>query len=149
MSHSADQPQTISPNSSRMRSRTASISGGYFSSSCGTGGGTCTPGSAVSFQALSNAYDYSCSTHNFQWKFGDGTPDSHEQNPKHTYEKPGKYRADLDVGDAPDELVAICDAEPGKLRALRERAALGALGRYAPPSPVPLLAQRGQGLADA
>lgn len=34
------------------------------------------------------------------WKFGDGTPDSTEANPKHTYEKPGKYRADLEVNDA-------------------------------------------------
>jgi PKD repeat protein len=34
------------------------------------------------------------------WKFGDGTPDSNETNPKHTYEKPGKYRADLEVSDA-------------------------------------------------
>ncbi len=36
----------------------------------------------------------------FVWKFGDGTPDSTEANPKHTYEKPGKYRADLEVKDA-------------------------------------------------
>lgn len=36
----------------------------------------------------------------FVWKFGDGTPDSTEANPKHTYQKPGKYRADLEVKDA-------------------------------------------------
>jgi PKD repeat protein len=34
------------------------------------------------------------------WKFGDGSPDSAEANPKHTYEKPGKYRADLSVTDS-------------------------------------------------
>jgi len=34
------------------------------------------------------------------WKFGDGTPDSSEANPKHTYDKAGKYRADLEVTDA-------------------------------------------------
>jgi PKD repeat protein len=39
----------------------------------------------------------------FTWKFGDGTPDSHEQNPKHTYEKAGKYRADLEVGDSVED----------------------------------------------
>lgn len=39
----------------------------------------------------------------FTWKFGDGTPDSHEQNPKHTYEKPGKYRADLEVSDSVED----------------------------------------------
>lgn len=39
----------------------------------------------------------------FTWKFGDGSPDSHEQNPKHTYEKAGKYRADLDVGDSVED----------------------------------------------
>ena len=39
----------------------------------------------------------------FTWKFGDGTADSHEQNPKHTYEKAGKYRADLDVGDSVED----------------------------------------------
>jgi PKD repeat protein len=36
----------------------------------------------------------------YVWKFGDGTPDSTEANPKHTYEKPGKYRADLQVKDS-------------------------------------------------
>jgi PKD repeat protein len=36
----------------------------------------------------------------YVWKFGDGTPDSNEANPKHTYEKPGKYRADLEVKDS-------------------------------------------------
>ena len=35
-----------------------------------------------------------------KWTFGDGTPDSSETNPKHTYDKPGKYRADLEVTDA-------------------------------------------------
>jgi len=34
------------------------------------------------------------------WKFGDGTPDSTEPNPKHTYAKPGQYRADLEVADS-------------------------------------------------
>jgi PKD repeat protein len=34
------------------------------------------------------------------WSFGDGSPDSSEANPKHTYEKPGKYRADLSATDA-------------------------------------------------
>ena len=36
----------------------------------------------------------------YLWKFGDGSPDSTESNPKHTYQKPGKYRADLEVKDA-------------------------------------------------
>ena len=36
----------------------------------------------------------------YLWKFGDGSPDSTEANPKHTYQKPGKYRADLEVKDA-------------------------------------------------
>jgi PKD repeat protein len=36
----------------------------------------------------------------YVWKFGDGTPDSSEANPKHTYAKPGTYRADLEVKDA-------------------------------------------------
>src|SRR5262245_31834463 len=30
----------------------------------------------------------------YKWSFGDGTPDSTEASPKHTYDKPGKYRAD-------------------------------------------------------
>lgn len=45
------------------------------------------------------------------WKFGDGTAESHEANPKHTYDKPGKYRADLDVedsaGDADSDYIEI------------------------------------------
>jgi PKD repeat protein len=36
----------------------------------------------------------------YTWSFGDGTPDSNEANPKHTYEKAGKYRADLSVADS-------------------------------------------------
>jgi PKD repeat protein len=36
----------------------------------------------------------------YVWKFGDGTPDSTEANPKHTYDKAGKYRADLSVNDS-------------------------------------------------
>lgn len=36
----------------------------------------------------------------YTWKFGDGSPDSNEANPKHTYDKPGSYRADLEVADA-------------------------------------------------
>jgi PKD repeat protein len=36
----------------------------------------------------------------YVWKFGDGTPDSTEANPKHTYQKAGKYRADLQVKDS-------------------------------------------------
>lgn len=34
-----------------------------------------------------------------KWTFGDGT-ESTETNPKHTYDKPGKYRADLEVNDS-------------------------------------------------
>lgn len=36
----------------------------------------------------------------YTWSFGDGSPDSNEANPKHTYEKAGKYRADLSVADS-------------------------------------------------
>jgi len=35
----------------------------------------------------------------YAWTFGDGTPDATEPNPKHTYQKAGKYRADLTVSD--------------------------------------------------
>ena len=36
----------------------------------------------------------------YKWTFGDGTADSEEANPKHSFEKAGKYRADLTVNDA-------------------------------------------------
>jgi PKD repeat protein len=39
----------------------------------------------------------------YQWLFGDGSPESTEMNPKHTYTKPGKYRADLNVSDSADD----------------------------------------------
>jgi len=39
----------------------------------------------------------------YQWLFGDGSPESNEMNPKHTYTKPGKYRADLNVSDSADD----------------------------------------------
>jgi PKD repeat protein len=35
----------------------------------------------------------------YAWKFGDGTPDASEANPKHTFAKAGKYRVDLEVKD--------------------------------------------------
>jgi PKD repeat protein len=39
----------------------------------------------------------------YRWTFGDGTPDSTEANPVHTYEKAGSYQADLEVKDALDD----------------------------------------------
>jgi PKD repeat protein len=36
----------------------------------------------------------------YTWAFGDGTPDANEANPKHVYQKAGKYRADLSVTDS-------------------------------------------------
>ena len=36
----------------------------------------------------------------YTWEFGDGSRKSHEQNPKHTYKKPGKYKAVIKVTDA-------------------------------------------------
>ena len=48
----------------------------------------------------------------YTWKFNDGSPDSSEPNPKHTFEKPGKYRADLEVTDsAGDEDADYIDVE--------------------------------------
>jgi PKD repeat protein len=34
-----------------------------------------------------------------KWDFGDGSPPSSEENPKHTYEKAGTYRASVEVSD--------------------------------------------------
>jgi PKD repeat protein len=39
----------------------------------------------------------------YRWTFGDGTPDSTEANPVHTYEKSGSDQADLEVKDALDD----------------------------------------------
>lgn len=48
----------------------------------------------------------------YVWRFNDGSPDSSEANPKHTFEKPGKYRADLVVTDsAGDEDADYIDIE--------------------------------------
>ncbi len=35
-----------------------------------------------------------------KWDFGDGSPTSSEVNPTHTYDKPGTYRASVEVGDS-------------------------------------------------
>jgi PKD repeat protein len=35
-----------------------------------------------------------------KWEFGDGSPASNELNPKHKYEKPGTFRASVEVSDA-------------------------------------------------
>jgi len=55
----------------------------------------------------------------YKWTFGDGTPESTESNPKHTYEKTGKYRADLyventDGQDSDSDYVEIEVKEPAK-----------------------------------
>jgi len=34
-----------------------------------------------------------------KWEFGDGSPASNELNPKHKYEKPGTFRASVEVSD--------------------------------------------------
>ena len=39
----------------------------------------------------------------FEWDFGDGSPKSREQNPKHTYKKPGRYKAVVRVTDDADQ----------------------------------------------
>lgn len=36
----------------------------------------------------------------YTWKFGDGTPDASEKEAKHTFQKAGKYRVDLEVADS-------------------------------------------------
>ena len=35
-----------------------------------------------------------------KWEFGDGAPASNELNPKHKYDKPGTFRASVEVSDA-------------------------------------------------
>ena len=35
-----------------------------------------------------------------KWEFGDGSPASAEENPKHKYDKPGTFRASVEVSDA-------------------------------------------------
>lgn len=35
----------------------------------------------------------------FTWDFGDGSAPVHEQNPVHTYEKPGTYKARVSLVD--------------------------------------------------
>ena len=55
----------------------------------------------------------------YTWKFGDGAADSTESNPKHTYDKPGKFRADLyvensDGQDSDSDYVEIEVKEPAK-----------------------------------
>ncbi len=55
----------------------------------------------------------------YKWTFGDGTPDATDANPKHTYDKPGKYRADLNVEnadgqDSDSDYVEIEVKEPAK-----------------------------------
>src|SRR5436309_14155528 len=63
----------------------------------------------------------------YKWTFGDGTPDSEEANPKHTFEKAGQYRADLTVNDAAgDSDTAHVEIEPEETH--------GSQPRPAPPS---------------
>lgn len=40
----------------------------------------------------------------YNWEFGDGSPVSHEANPKHVYEKPGSYTATIRIVDADGQL---------------------------------------------
>jgi PKD repeat protein len=48
----------------------------------------------------------------YVWKFNDDTPDSTEPNPKHVFQKAGRYRADLSVtASAGDEDADYIDIE--------------------------------------
>lgn len=51
----------------------------------------------------------------YNWDFGDGSPPSDKQSPKHVYERPGKYTAHLTVTDGgavDDDTVDIVVEEP-------------------------------------
>ncbi|MBI3781981.1 MAG: PKD domain-containing protein [Deltaproteobacteria bacterium] len=56
----------------------------------------------------------------FTWSFGDGSAESHERNPTHTYKEPGKYKVTLYVIDywkrkGTDDLTIVVE-EPGEDR---------------------------------
>jgi PKD repeat protein len=55
----------------------------------------------------------------YSWDFGDGSPGSNEQNPKHTYGRPGEYTARVQVTDkhgnrGSDEVLVTVEAPEGR-----------------------------------
>jgi hypothetical protein len=64
-------------------------------------GVNCAVGDPVNFKAFAYppGYDFACSTHAFNWVFGDGST-STEQNPIHPFAHDGTYRVKLTITNA-------------------------------------------------
>ena len=57
----------------------------------------CSTSEALSFFPQTSGYDLSCSTHTFDWDFGDSTAHSSSQSPNHQYTNAGPYTITLKV----------------------------------------------------
>jgi len=68
-------------------------------------GGTCQEAETVNFGIL-GGYNFSCSTHTFEWDFGDGTAKSTEQAPTHAYDKGGEFTVTLKVTNSKQQFTS-------------------------------------------
>jgi len=68
-----------------------------------TGTTPCQEDEDISF-GMVGAYDFGCSTHSFEWNFGDGSPVATTQYPSHTYDSPGDYNVTLKITNSKQQL---------------------------------------------
>ena len=64
----------------------------------------CTLGEAIQFSVAGFGYDFSCSTHTFQWNFGDGII-SNARSPTHVYVSSGVYLMTVTITSAQQRLL--------------------------------------------
>jgi PKD repeat protein len=77
----------------------------------------CVSGESLSFSPQTAGYDLNCSTHTYDWDFGDGTPHSTDQNPAHTYSAGGTFTIKLKVHNSQQDftstgIITVKDGTP-------------------------------------
>jgi uncharacterized membrane protein len=68
-----------------------------------TGSTPCQEDEDISFGTI-GGYQFGCSTHSFEWNFGDGSPVATTQYPSHTYTSPGEYTVTLKITNSKQQL---------------------------------------------
>lgn len=69
----------------------------------------CEGGEEILFTPAAFGYSYACSTHSFEWSFGDGSPSVFDRNPRHAYTSAGRYLVTLRVS-TPSQTLTLSSA---------------------------------------
>jgi PKD repeat protein len=67
----------------------------------------CSTGQLISFFPQGAGYDLTCTTHTFDWDFGDNSTHSTDQNASHTYQTSGTFTITMKVHNAQQDYTAM------------------------------------------